>query len=96
MMWRRLLPPSMLRLVHTGRSQLVPAYMLRKVHLGRSCLIKSCVAGEGRAFWNGVVSTVSRLQVASDPRKGTPARCFLLSLQIKDKRIHFIQTEVLV
>ena len=50
MMRRRLLPPSMYRLVHTGRSRLVPTCMLRKVNLGRSCLIKSCVAGEGRAF----------------------------------------------
>ena len=56
----------MLRLVHRGRSWLVPACMLRKVHLGRSYLIKFCVASEGRAFWNGVVSTVPTLQVASE------------------------------
>jgi hypothetical protein len=50
MMQVRLLPPSMSRLVHTGRSRLVPAYIPRMVHLARSCLIKSCVASEGRAF----------------------------------------------
>jgi hypothetical protein len=45
MMQRRLLPPSMSRLVHMGRSRLVPTCMIRLVHLGRSCLIKSCVTG---------------------------------------------------
>jgi hypothetical protein len=32
MMWGRLLPPSMSRLVHIGRSWLVPTCMLRMVH----------------------------------------------------------------
>ena len=50
MMQRRLLPPSMLRLVHIERSRLVLACMHRMVHLGRTCLIKSYVAGDGRAF----------------------------------------------
>jgi len=50
MMRRRLLPPSMFRLVHMGRSRLIPACMHRMVHQGWFCLIKSYVAGEGRAF----------------------------------------------
>ena len=96
MMQRRLLPPSMLGLVHTGRSRLVPTCMLRKVNLGRSCLIKSYVAGEDRAFWNGVISTVPWLWVVNDSCRGTPTRCLLYFLQIKDKRIYHIWTEVLV
>ena len=43
------------------RSRLLPINMLRMVCLGRSCFIKSCIAGEGDSFWNGVVSTIPRL-----------------------------------
>ena len=91
-----LLPTSKLGLVHMGGSWLVPACMLRKVHLGRSCLIKSCVASEDRAFWNGVISTVPWLWVVNDSCRGTPTRCLLYFLQIKDKWIYHIQNKVSV
>lgn len=79
----RLLPTSMLGLVHAGR---FPPSMLRLVHARRTRLVPAYIADEGRSFGN------------SSPRYQGCGLCVSLAealRQIKDKRLHRIQTKAL-
>ena len=88
-----MLPTNMLGLVNVGR---FPPSMLGLVHTGRSHVVPLCIDGEGMAFKNGIVTMVRRQRVARESRRSASARHYFLFLQIKDKRLHRIQTKGLV
>jgi hypothetical protein len=88
---RSLLPGS-LRVMRRG---LLLANMARMMHQGRSCFVETYIIGVGQAFQSGVFTTIPRVRVTSDSCGGTPTWSFLL-LQIKDRNIHRIQTELSV
>lgn len=77
-------------------SRLLPSIMPWVVYLRWSCLIKPGVVGEGRSCCSGVFTMIPRIWVSCESGGGTPVGFRSFFLQIKNKRIHHIQTEILV
>jgi hypothetical protein len=46
--------------------------------------------------WSSVFTTIPRVQVACESGRGTPVRLLSFLLQIENKRLHHIQTEISV
>jgi hypothetical protein len=63
---------------------------------GMVMLDRSGVVSEGRTYWSGVFTTIPQVRVACESGRGTPAWFYSLFLQIKNKRLHHIQTEISV
>ena len=72
-----LLLTSMFGLVNVGR---FPPSMLGLVHAGKTRLVPACIAGEGRSFGNWIITIISRLRVVRESHRNAPTRRYLLHL----------------
>jgi hypothetical protein len=85
--------PQCLRVMGSG---LLPAIMPCMMYRGQSCLVKSGFASEGRTCWSGVFTMIPRVRVTCESSRGTPMRLLSFLLQIKNKKLHHIQTKISV